>query len=93
MQRWNGSLLTWMILVRSPSLPDFALELTKYSADIDDAIPVPSGTGADTEPPAESVVSIVEMGFTPKQAKKALKETVRTFPILSAGGSLRAFHA
>jgi len=44
--------------------------------DIDDPIPVASRTTpAHVEPPAESVASIVEMGFTPKQAKKSLKET------------------
>ena len=69
-----------------------AHDLTSHTTDIDDPIPAANRT-TFTGPPAERVASIVEMGFTPNQAKKALKETVHTLPILYCQRNLRVSHA
>ncbi|KAK7049909.1 ubiquitin C-terminal hydrolase Ubp14 [Paramarasmius palmivorus] len=43
--------------------------------DIDEPIQLSSSTSAASEPPAEQVSMLADMGFTPAQAKKALRET------------------
>ena len=68
--RWN--LIGWIF-------PSFMV------VDIDDPIPTSgsatasAGTGAGSEPSAEQVSMLVDMGFTPAQGRKALRETVSTF--------------
>lgn len=50
------------------------------STDIDAPIQTPgSGTSAP-EPSQEQVAMLADMGFTPAQARKALRETVRGAP-------------
>ena len=45
---------------------------------IDDPLPAPGG-GDSAQVSEEQIGVLCEMGFTPLQAKKALKETVRLF--------------
>ncbi|ESK93387.1 ubiquitin carboxyl-terminal hydrolase 14 [Moniliophthora roreri MCA 2997] len=43
--------------------------------DIDEPIQLASSAASASEPPAEQISMLVDMGFTPAQAKKALRET------------------
>ena len=48
--------------------------------DIDDPLPSSSkGSTGGPEPSADQITMLSEMGFTPMQARKALRETVQTF--------------
>ena len=50
--------------------------------DIDAPIQPQSGGGSGgPEPSAEQVSMLADMGFTPAQARKALRETVRSFAL------------
>ena len=49
-----------------------------FSVDIDDPIPTTQNKSSKgCEPSSEQVGMLTEMGFTPAQARKALRETVR----------------
>lgn len=43
--------------------------------DLNDPVPPPSGSGGGPEPSEDQIASLVDMGFTQNQARKALKET------------------
>ena len=49
--------------------------------DIDAPIQPQSGGSGGPEPSAEQVSMLADMGFTPAQARKALRETVRSFAL------------
>lgn len=49
-----------------------------YDVDIDDPIQMTPGAGLGNEAPADLVSNLCDMGFTTAQAKKALRETVRS---------------
>lgn len=50
--------------------------------DIDDPLPTTAAAAARPEPGADAISSVVDMGFTPAQGRKALKETVRPLPLV-----------
>jgi len=59
--------------------PDYVREMSDMmiaSADIDAPIQLAAVSGGP-EPSAEQVGMLADMGFTPAQARKALRETVR----------------
>ena len=45
--------------------------------DIDSPLPAAGSAAAGNEPSADQIAMIADMGFTPAQARKALRETVR----------------
>lgn len=47
--------------------------------DIDAPLELGAASSAGSEPSSESISMLADMGFTPAQARKALKETVRHF--------------
>ena len=77
--RWSGSSSTWTTQVRAPT--SRATLTHARPADIDAPIQAP-GSGASNEPSQEQIELLAAMGFTPAQAKKALRETVRTVSLI-----------
>ncbi|EAU87111.2 ubiquitin carboxyl-terminal hydrolase 14 [Coprinopsis cinerea okayama7 len=68
------------LLATGNSDPEAAMEWLfahMEDPDIDDPIPIPGpgGSSAGPEPSPEQVAMLADMGFTPAQAKKALRET------------------
>ncbi len=53
------------------------------ASDIDDPIQPTSSSAATFEPSPEQVSMLSDMGFTPAQARKALRETVRSIVLLA----------
>ena len=80
--RWSGSSNIWMTPVRlDPSRAVHDENLTwRASTDIDAPIQTPGSGSSAPEPSQEQVAMLADMGFTPAQARKALRETVRGAP-------------
>lgn len=64
----------------SHRLSDVDARLTQYCADIDDPLPAAGVAAASSsnEPSEDQIAGVTEMGFSPAQARKALRETVRS---------------
>ena len=57
---------------------ELASSRAAHVADIDAPIPAPSAAGS-SGPSAEQIAMIADMGFTPNQARKALRESVSIY--------------
>lgn len=66
------------LLATGNSDPETAMNwLFEHMDDADIDAPIQSAGGAGSaEPPAEQIAMLADMGFTPAQARKALRETV-----------------
>ena len=54
-----------------------------YNLDIDDPLSTGGSSANVPEPSSEQISMLVDMGFTPAQARKALRETVSSFCFVS----------
>jgi len=81
---WSGCSLIWKILVYNfPSL--WCSQIVNEQTGIDDPITIGSSSSKGPEPSPEQVAMLGDMGFSPAQARKALRETVRSrLPIVRA---------
>jgi ubiquitin carboxyl-terminal hydrolase 5/13 len=86
--------MEWLFIhMEDPGAYHFLLtdNLLTQSSDID--TPIPTSAASGPEPSLEQISMLADMGFTPAQARKALKETVTPHLRLPYGTALNSTFA